>query len=95
MPPPTELTGNATPITIKAALEGRKAVKKVRLPVSAGFDVFMEHLAKKFKGVVDVATYVDEEEDEVEIDVEDAWREAAQYALELGGSLKVQVTLEA
>ena len=46
--PATEMAENATRITIKASAEGRKTVKKVKLPASASFDEFMQKLAAKF-----------------------------------------------
>ena len=95
VPPPTELTGNATPITIRAIVEGRTAAKKLTLPASAGFDVFMQRLAEKCKCGVDVVSYKDEDGYDVEMDDEETWREAAQGALGAGGALMVQVTLEA
>ena len=54
----------------------------------------MERLAKKFKCGVDAVSYVDADGDRIDIDDDDTWREAAQGALELGGVLMVQVTLE-
>ena len=95
VPPATELTGNATPITIKAAVKGRDSAKKIKVPVSAAFAVFMERLTKKCKCGVDSVSYVDADGDRIDIDDDDTWREAAQGALELEGVLMVQVTLEA
>ena len=63
------------------------------MPVSSGFDALIQHLAKKFKCDIDAVSYVDEDGDEIDIDDDDTWVEAAQGALEHKGVLKVQVTL--
>ena len=93
IPPVTRMTPNATPITLKAAVQGRRAAKKIKVPVSSGFDALIQHLAKKFKCDIDAVSYVDEDGDEIDIDDDDTWVEAAQGALEHKGVLKVQVTL--
>ena len=59
----TQMTDNATPITIKASVEGRKTAKKLKLPASASFNDFMQQLAAKYKAGVDSVSYVDSDGD--------------------------------